>query len=238
MAVPQATAGRARPAQIHVQQRDIDGLVMCGEHGGVPYDLLGAALGVAPAPAAGHYREVAASRVRRDGPARAGPGPSWLTPFGMAASGLPYKGGPPNLGRLAHVRAVVAARLWLQAMPAWQQGRPWWQSERRIIRKGPFGGTHRPDAEVWWPGIDGSPYGDQVWAVEVELTAKNAARTAAVIDGYAAAGYHRVVYLTAAPARGAVARAAAGAAAPVTVHPLPQLPLEMHPHPPRITGLP
>jgi hypothetical protein len=221
MPVTQAAGRRARPAQMHVQQRDIDGLVMCGEHGGVPYDLLGTALGVAPA----RLRGITA-RWRRAGYAatgQLGPGPAWcwLTPFGMTASGLPYKPGPPDLGRLAHVRAVVAARLWLQAMPAWQQGRPWWQSERRIIRKGPFGGTHRPDAEVWWPGIDGSPYGDQVWAVEVELTAKNATRTAAVIDGYAAAGYHRVVYLTAAGARGTVTRAAAGAAAPVTVHPLP-----------------
>ena len=30
-------------------QRDIDGLVLCAEHGGAPYDLLAAALGVTPA---------------------------------------------------------------------------------------------------------------------------------------------------------------------------------------------
>src|SRR5580692_1538301 len=134
----QATARRARPA-VNLTQRDIDGLVMCGEHGGVPYDLLGAALGVQPA----RLRGITA-RWRRAGLAatgQLGPGPAWcwLTPAGMADTGLHYQPGPPSLGRLAHVRAVVAARLWLQALPAWQQGRPWWQSERRIIRKGPYG---------------------------------------------------------------------------------------------------
>jgi hypothetical protein len=53
-------------------------------------------------------------------------------------------------------------------------GPPWWQSERRITRHGPYGGAHRPDAEVWWPSVDASPHAGQVWAVEVELTAKNA----------------------------------------------------------------
>ena len=38
------TATATRPAAIQIQQRDIDGLVLCGEHGGAPYDLLAAAL--------------------------------------------------------------------------------------------------------------------------------------------------------------------------------------------------
>ena len=63
-----------------------------------------------------------------------GPGPAWcwLTPAGMAAVGHPWPARPPSLSRLAHVRAVLAARLWLQAGPAWQQGSGWRRSERHI----------------------------------------------------------------------------------------------------------
>ena len=43
------TATATRLAVIQIQQRDIDGLVLCGEHGGAPYDLLATALGVQPA---------------------------------------------------------------------------------------------------------------------------------------------------------------------------------------------
>ena len=99
-----------------------------------------------------------------------------------------------------HVRALLAVRLALQAAPDWRQHRPWWQSERRIRRKGPFAGRHLPDAEVWWPAVPGGHAG-QVWAIETELTAKTAARTAAVMAGLAAAGYDRIVYFTAPAAR-------------------------------------
>jgi hypothetical protein len=218
----QAATSRARPAAVHLTQRDIDGLVLCGEHGGVPYDLLGAALDVQPARLRGITARWRRSGYAGTGPLGPGPAWCWLTPAGMSATGQGYKPGPPRLARLAHARAVLAARLWLAALPAWQQGRPWWQSERRISRHGPFGGTHRPDAEIWWPSVDGSPYAGQVWALEVELTAKNAARTAEIIGGYAAAGYARIVYLAAPAARTVVARCAAAApAAPVTIHDLP-----------------
>ena len=111
--------------------------------------------------------------------------------------------------RLDHQRAVLAARLWFAASPAWGEHQGWWQSERRIRRKGPAAGRHRPDAEIWWPSIDGSPYAGQVWAIEVELTAKHAARTAAIMEGLTApAGYAQVLYLTAPAARGVVARCA------------------------------
>ena len=114
--------------------------------------------------------------------------------------------------------------LWFAASPAWGEHQGWWQSERRIRRKGPAAGTHRPDAEIWWPSIDGSPYAGQVWAIEVELTAKHAARTAAIMEGLTApAGYAQVLYLTAPAARGVVARCADAlpAGAPVTVWDLP-----------------
>lgn len=219
----EATATR-RPAAIHVQQRDVDGLVLCGEHGGVPYDLLSTALGVAPARLRGITARWRRAGYAATGPAGPGPAWCWLTPHGMNATFGTRRGyapGPPRLARVAHLRAVIAARLWLQATPEWAQGRPWYQSERRIIRKCPFSGTHRPDAEVWWPWSQTSPYPEQVWAVEVELTAKNAARTAAVIGAYAAAGYSRILYFTAPPARHVVTRCAAVSTAPVTVLDLP-----------------
>jgi len=216
------TATVTRPAVIQVQQRDIDGLVLCGEHGGAPYDLLAAALQVQPA----RLRGITA-RWRRAGYAatgQVGPGPAWcwLTASGMATCGLPYRPGPPSLARVMHVRALLAVRLALQASPDWQQHRPWWQSERRIRRKGPFAGRHLPDAEVWWPSLAGSPHEGQVWAIETELTAKAAARTAGIMAGLAAARYDRIVYFTAPAARPAVLRAAAAfPAAPVTIHDLP-----------------
>jgi hypothetical protein len=211
-----------RPAPIQIQQRDIDGLVLCGEHGGAPYDLLAAALDVAPA----RLRGITA-RWRRAGYAatgQVGPGPAWcwLTASGMADTGLDYRPGPPSLARVMHVRAILATRLALQSRPDWQRHRPWWQSERRIRRKGPFAGRHLPDAEAWWPSLDDSPHAGQVWAIETELTPKTAARTAVIMAGLAAAGYDRILYYTAPAARPAVTRAAATLpSAPITVHDLP-----------------
>jgi hypothetical protein len=200
---------RADVGTVRLGQRDIDGLVLCAEHAAAPYDLLAAALAVQPA----RLRAITA-RWRRAGYAATGPlgpGPAWcwLTPAGMAAAGLGYPAARPPLARLAHLRAVLAARLWFAASPAWAHGQAWWQSERRIRRKGPAAGTHRPDAEIWWPSIPASPYAGQIWAVEIELTAKHAARTAQIMAELTApAGYARVIYLTAPAARGVVARCA------------------------------
>ena len=226
MTAKTTTGRRADAGTVRLGQRDIDGLVLCGEHAGAPYDLLAAALSVTPA----RLRAITA-RWRQAGYAatgRLGPGPAWcwLTAAGMAAAGLGYPVSRPPLARLAHLRAVLAARLWFQTSPAWAQGQAWSQSERRIRRKGPAGGTHRPDAEIWWPSIPASPYAGQVWALEIELTAKHAARTAAIMaELTASAGYARVVYLTAPPARGVVARCVGalppGTPAEVTVWDLP-----------------
>jgi hypothetical protein len=222
------TAGRRRAdaGTVRLGQRDIDGLVLCAEHGGAPYDLLAAALAVEPA----RLRAVVA-RWRAAGYAetgRVGPGPAWcwLTPAGMTAAGLGYPAGPPRLARLEHLRAVLAARLWFTSSPAWDQHQAWWQSERRIRRAGPAAGTHRPDAEIHWPSITASPHAGQIWAVEIELTPKHADRTAAIMAALTApAGYAHVYYLTAPAARGVVARCAAAlpgdAPARVTVWDLP-----------------
>jgi len=221
------TAGRrAGAGTVRLGQRDIDGLALCAEHAGAPYDLLAAALAVQPA----RLRAITA-RWRQAGYAatgRLGPGPAWcwLTAAGMAAAGLGYPPGRPPLARLAHLRAVLAARLWFAASPAWGQHQAWWQSERRIRRTGPAIGAHRPDAEIWWPSIQASPYGGQIWAVEIELTAKHAAHIAQIMAALTApAGYARVIYLTAPAARGVVARCAGalppGTPAEVTVWDLP-----------------
>ena len=223
------TAGAARRSDagtVKISQRDITGLVLCAEHGGAPYDLLAAALAVQPA----RLRAIAA-RWRRGGYAETGPlgpGPAWcwLTPGGMTAAGLPYPAARPPLARLAHLRAVLAARLWFQSGAAWDRHQAWWQSERRIRRAGPAAGTHRPDAEIWWPSIAASRYAGQIWAVEIELTAKHADRTAAIMTELTApAGYTHVYYMTAPAARGVVARCAdalpGDAPARVTVWDLP-----------------
>ena len=118
------------------------------------------------------------------------------------------------MARLAHIRAVLAARLWLAASPAWAKGRPWWNSERRLRAARPSGPAAGPvpDAEIWWPSTDTSPYPGQAWAVEVELTAKSLGRTTAIMSDLLSgpARYAQVLYLTAPPARPVVTRAAAG----------------------------
>ena len=162
MAQAQDTITTTRPARradagaIRLSQRDIDGLLLCGERYGCPYDLLAAAV------------RVPAVRLRRAGCAdtgRLGPGPGWcwLTRAGMTGTGLGFPAVRPALGRLAHVRAVLAARLWLQANPAWSQGQPWWHSERRLRADLPAAGRreHVPDAEIHWPSIAASPYAGQ-----------------------------------------------------------------------------
>ena len=65
---------RADAGRIRLTQRDIDGLVLCAEHGGAPYDLLAAALDVTPARLRGHRDPLAARRLRGDRAAGAGSG--------------------------------------------------------------------------------------------------------------------------------------------------------------------
>jgi hypothetical protein len=205
-------ARRADAGTIRLSQRDIDGLLLCGEHYGAPADLLAAALRVEEA-----RLPAFSARWRRAGYAatgRLGPGPAWcwLTRDGMTATGLGYPALRPSLGRLAHIRAVLATRLWLQTIPAWTEGRAWWHSERRLRADQPAAGRagHLPDAEIHWPSIAASPYAGQVWAIEVELTPKPLARTTRIMGGLLApARYSQVIYLTAPAAGPVVTRAAA-----------------------------
>jgi hypothetical protein len=200
-------AGRAR-----LSGRDVAGLLLCAEHYAAQYDLLALALGVQPA----RLRGIVA-RWRNAGLAQTGtlgPGPAWcwLTPAGMLACGLAYPARPPALSRLAHVRAVLAVRLWLESGEVYRDGQAWWRSERNIRSALPSnaGAAHLADAEVHWPSLDGAPFAGQAWAIEVELTPKPAARTTRIMNGLLSRrGYAQVVYLASPAARPVVARAAA-----------------------------
>jgi hypothetical protein len=205
-------ARRADAGTVRLSQRDIDGLLLAGEHYGSPYDLLADALSVAKdrlPPVVGRWRRAGYAATGRLGP---GPAWCWLTRDGMTATGLGFPASRPALGRLAHIRAVLAARLWLRASPAWQQGQAWWHSERRLRTSHPAGGRagHLPDAEIHWPSIAHSPYAGQVWAVEVELTPKPIDRTTRIMTGLLdPLRYAQVIYLTAPSAHPVVTRAAA-----------------------------
>jgi hypothetical protein len=232
---------RADAGRVRLTGRDVAGLTWCADMYGVPYDLLAACLSVRE----DRLRAITA-RWRKAGyveTARLGPGPAWcwLTRPGLLAAGLAYNPAPPSLARLAHLRAVAAVRLSLEAGPAWADGQAYWRSERRIRRAmaSAIPSGHVPDAEVSWPEISGSPYAGEIWAIEAELTPKPAARTAAIMrallartTGYSPGStpralprYARVVYLTAPAARHVCHRAAAALPAPlagrVTVRDLP-----------------
>jgi hypothetical protein len=216
---------RADAGAVRLTDRDVAGLLLAGDMYGVPYDLLAAFLGVAPA----RLRGIVA-RWRSAGyvqTARLGLGPAWcwLTRSGLAVTGQRYASARPALARLAHIRAVLAIRLSLEAGDVYRDGRAWWRSERRIraAAGGHVGTGHVPDAEVFWPDLPASGYAGQCWAIEAELTPKPLARTAAIMAGLLArtadyqpdaspgpgARYDRVIYLASAPARSVVERAAA-----------------------------
>ena len=112
----------------------------------------------------------------------------WVTRAGLAACGLSYSPAQPALSRLAHIRAVAAARIALEATGSYRSASAFWRCERRIrSRHGVGVRQHLPDAEVHWPdgahGLDGEPIGwaGECWAVEAELTPKTVARTTAIM---------------------------------------------------------
>jgi hypothetical protein len=203
------------------------GLLFAAEMYGVQLDHLAAALGVGEPRA----RRIAAGwRARRYAEsARLGPGGpwTWLTKAGLAACGLPYAAAPPALGRLAHIRAVVAVRLALESASRYAAAGGYWRSERRLRAR--MGGRvglrqHIPDGEVHWPDDAPVPWAGECWAIEAELTPKTTMRTAAImrelltrtgdygcpaaeIRAAGAPRHTRVIYLCAPAARPTVARA-------------------------------
>ena len=207
-------ARRADAGTVRLSQRDIDGLLLVrGAFRRARTTCSPWRCGCSRSGCPRSWRGGAAPGTRTPGGSGPGPGWCWLTRAGMTETGLGFPATRPALGRLAHIRAVLAARLWLQASPAWAAGQPWWHSERRLRADHPAAGRreHVPDAEIHWPRIAGSPYAGQVWAIEVELTPKPIARTTRIMTGLLSPmRYAQVVYLTAPAARPVVTRAAAG----------------------------
>jgi hypothetical protein len=164
------------------------GLLFAAEMYGVQLDQLATVLGVTSRRASDiAARWVARGQAQSD---RLGPGPRWvwLTKAGLVACGLPYAANPPALSRLAHMRAVTAARLALEAIPAYPAASAYWRSERHLRAR--LGGRlglrdHLPDAEVHWPELPpASPavsWAGECWAIEAELTAKTVSRTTAIM---------------------------------------------------------
>jgi hypothetical protein len=170
-----------------VSPGDAAGRLFAGEMYGVPADQLAAALGVSSRRA----RDMTARWVTRGlaEAARLGPGPRWvwLTKAGLASCGLPYSPDPPALPRLAHLRAVIAVRLALEAVPGYQAAGAHWRSERRLRAR--LGGRlglrdHLPDGEVHWPdgAAAGPAWAGECWAIEAELTPKTVSRTTAIMQ--------------------------------------------------------
>ncbi len=161
--------------------RNADALVFAADMYGVQLDQLAALVGGA------RPGRAAAARWRALGyaqTARLGPGPAWLwvTRAGLAACGLTYAPAQPALSRLAHIRAVAAVRLALQATAAYRSAQPFWRCERRIrARHGVGVRQHLPDAEVHWPDGAQVAWAGECWAVEAELTPKTVARTGAIM---------------------------------------------------------
>jgi hypothetical protein len=178
--------------------------VFVGEMYGVQLDQLATVLGMSEQRAGGFALRW--RRLRYAESARLGPGRPWiwLTRRGLGVCGLPYTATAPALSRLAHIRAVTAVRLAMQATAGYAEADAYWRSERRLrARAGGRVGLreHFPDAEIHWPDSantdraspDGaspdraSPDGASVawagecWAVEAELTRKTVARTAAIM---------------------------------------------------------
>jgi hypothetical protein len=165
--------------------RDSGALIFAADMYGVQLDQLASLTGDQ------RTARAAAARWRSLGyvdSARLGPGPAWLwvTKAGLAACGRAYPPARPALSRLAHIRAVAAARIALESTRGYRTAGAFWRCERRI-RSGHRIGMrqHLPDAEVHWP--DGAPFDAPVgwagecWAVEAELSAKTVARTAAIM---------------------------------------------------------
>ena len=236
-----ALARRADAGTVRLGLRDVAGLVLLGDMYGAPYDLLATYLDVRPVRLRGILARWRSAGYVTTGRLGAEPAWCWLTRAGLAVTGQPYTPARPAAARLAHIRAVLAARLSLEAGPAYRDGQAWWRPERKI--RAAIGGRatgHVPDAEVSWPDLPASPYPGECWAIEAELTPKPVARTAAIMAGLlsrttdyypdsapgSAPRYTRVVYLAAPTARSAAECAAASLpplmATRVTIRDLPR----------------
>jgi hypothetical protein len=180
---PEAGAGSLSGPGRGLAVRNSGALLFAAEMYGVQLDQLTALTGGerSARAAAARWRELGYAET-----ARLGPGAAWLwvTKAGLAACGLSYKPARPALSRLAHIRAVAAARIALEATGGYRAASAFWRCERRIRARHGIGlRQHLPDAEVHWPDVDaaGVAWAGECWAVEAELTPKTVARTVAIM---------------------------------------------------------
>lgn len=123
---------RSDARQIRLQPRDVNGLVTLADMYAAPYDLLAVRLGVTPDRTRGITARWRDAGLVSTGKLAEGPHWCWLTAAGMRQVGHQWEAAPPPLARLAHVRAVLAARIWLEDSDEWRAGQAWWRCERRL----------------------------------------------------------------------------------------------------------
>ena len=175
---------RTANQQAALASRDVAGLTFIAEMYGIQLDQLAELLGLTDRQA-----RALASRWSGHGlsdSAILGPGPAWvwLTRAGLSACGLRYAAAPPALARLAHIRAVTASRLALEAVPAYCDASAHWRSERHLRARlgGRLGARdHLPDGEVHWPDSGLVSWAGECWAIEAELTPKTVVRTTTIM---------------------------------------------------------
>ena len=161
--------------------RNPDALIFAADMYAVQFDQLAVLTG------GDRTARAAAARWRALGyakTARLSSGPDWLwvTKAGLAACGREYSATDPGLGQLAHIRAVTAVRLALEATAGYQSAAAYWRCERRIRSRHGVGiRQHLPDGEVHWPDGTQVAWAGECWAVEAELTPKTVARTTAIM---------------------------------------------------------
>ena len=161
--------------------RDADALIFTAEMYGIQLDQLAVLVGGerSARAAVARWRSLEYAETAR---LTVGAPWVWVTRAGLAACGLAYTGTRPGLSRLAHIRAVVAARIALEATDAYRRGSGFWRCERRIrARHGAGLRQHLPDGEVHWPDEAPVAWAGECWAVEAELTAKPVDRTAEIM---------------------------------------------------------
>ena len=112
----------------------------------------------------------------------------WVTRAGLAACGLSYAPAQPALSRLAHIRAVAAARIALEATAGYGRrprsggasgGSGPGRSRRAAAPAGRGGALARRSVRCG-RGTD-SGWAGECWAVEAEVTPKTVARTTAIM---------------------------------------------------------
>ena len=92
----------------------------------------------------------------------------WPTAKGMAVGGRGWRASRPAYHLLAHIDAVAAVRLGLEQRCALSR----WDCERRLYQDA-SPGAHVADGVAW--------FGDDPWAVEVDLTQKSRRRLEAIL---------------------------------------------------------